>query len=229
MSRAKREIMHNRRTTAERKSGMTDVKIDRRYPIGAELMADGRVHFRVWAPKAKRLEVGIEGEWGNDPHTEAAPTFRELEREPDGYFSGAVEAKAGALYRFQLNGAGNLYPDPASRFQPEGPHGPSCVVDHTAFRWTDRAWKGGELSGQIMYEMHIGTFTPEGTWRAAAEKLSLLKQDGITLLEMMPIADFPGKFGWGYDGVNLFAPCRLYGSPDVLRFLIDGALALRVR
>src|SRR5256886_10663070 len=102
---------------------MTDVKIDRRYPIGAEVIANGRVHFRVWAPKAKRLEVGIEGEWGNSRGTEAPPTFWELEREPGGYFSGALEAEAGSLYRFRLNGAGNLYPDPGSRFQPEWPHG----------------------------------------------------------------------------------------------------------
>src|SRR2546423_5311998 len=108
MSWAKREIMHNRSLTAERKRGVTDVKIDRRYPIGAELIADGRVHFRVWAPKAKRLEVAIEGEWGNGRGIKVPPTFAQLEGEPDGYFSGAVEAKAGSLYRFRLNGAGNL-------------------------------------------------------------------------------------------------------------------------
>src|SRR5436190_11867095 len=104
MSRAKREIMHNRRTTAERKSRMTDLKIDRRYPIGAEVIADRRVHFRVWAPKAKRLEVAIEGEWGNGRTNKTPPPFAELQSEPDGYFSGALEAKAGSLYRFRLNG-----------------------------------------------------------------------------------------------------------------------------
>jgi maltooligosyltrehalose trehalohydrolase len=206
--------MHDRIMTAERSSGMSEREIKRRYPIGAELIGDGRVHFRIWAPKAKRLEVAIEG------------NFQELTSEPDGYFSGSVEAKAGTHYRFRLNGEGNLYPDPASRFQPEGPHGPSCVVDHLNFRWSDKSWIGSKLAGQIMYEMHIGTFTPEGTWRAAAEKLSLLKEDGITLVEMMPIADFPGRFGWGYDGVNMFAPCHLYGSPDDLRFFIDRAHAL---
>jgi maltooligosyltrehalose trehalohydrolase len=214
--------MHNRSVNAERNSGMTESNIERRYPIGAELIGDGRVHFRVWAPKAKRLEVAMEGSRG----AKAAPTFEELEREPSGYFAGSVVAEAGTLYRFRLNGEGNLYPDPASRFQPEGPHGPSCVIDHTQFNWTDRQWNGRELAGQIMYEMHLGTFTPEGTWRAAAEKLFLLKQDGITLLEMMPIADFPGQFGWGYDGVNMFAPCHLYGAPDDLRFFIDRAHSL---
>ena len=214
--------MHNRSVTAERSSGMSESKIERRYPIGAELRGDGRVHFRVWAPKAKRLEVAIEGSRG----AKAPSTFEELTREPSGYFSGSVKANEGALYRFRLDGEGNLYPDPASRFQPEGPHGPSCVVDHTEFKWTDDAWKGITLDGHIMYEMHIGTFTSEGTWRAAAEKLPRLKEDGITLLEMMPIADFPGEFGWGYDGVNLFAPCHLYGSPDDLRFFIDQAHAI---
>ncbi|HEV2806086.1 MAG TPA: malto-oligosyltrehalose trehalohydrolase [Chthoniobacterales bacterium] len=214
--------MHDRTATAERSSGMTELQSKRRYPIGAELIGDGRAHFRVWAPKAKRLEVAIEG----SRPAEAAPRFEELTREPDGYFAGSTLAEAGTLYRFRLNGEGDLYPDPASRFQPEGPHGPSCVVDPRAFQWTDGRWKGTGLAGHIMYEMHIGTFTPEGTWRAAAEKLPLLKEDGITLLEMMPIADFPGKFGWGYDGVNLFAPCRLYGSPDDLRFFIDRAHAI---
>src|SRR5438045_2605110 len=128
---------------------MTGSKIERRYPIGAELIGDGRVHFRVWAPKAKKLEVAIEGD-----------KLVDLERESDGYFSRSIEAGAGTLYRFRLNGAGNPYPDPASRFQPQGPHGPSCVVDHTQFKWNDDAWPGVTLAGQIMYEMHTGTFTP---------------------------------------------------------------------
>jgi maltooligosyltrehalose trehalohydrolase len=211
MHEAKRKFPHDRPEDAQRRSGMT--KTERRYPIGAELI-DGQAHFRVWAPKAKRLDVVIDGEG------------HALDREASGYFSGAVKKGAGTLYRFRLDGAENSYPDPASRFQPEGPHGPSCVVDPRAFPWEDSGWKGTKLAGHIMYEMHIGTFTPEGTWRAAAEKLPLLKQDGITLVEMMPIADFPGEFGWGYDGVNMFAPCHLYGSPDDLRFFIDRAHAI---
>ena len=114
----------------------------------------------------------------------------------------------------------------ASRFQPEGPHGPSQVVDHTRFAWTDANWRGCTLEGQVLYEMHIGTFTPEGTWRAAAERLEALRDIGITLLEIMPIAEFPGKFGWGYDGVDWFAPTRLYGEPDDVRAFIDRAHAL---
>src|SRR2546423_1346930 len=171
MSWAKREIMHNRSLTAERKRGVTDVKIDRRYPIGAEGMADGRGHFRVWAPKAKRLEVAIEGQLGKNRGIEAPPAFAELQRDAAGYFSGPAEAKAGSLYRFRLDGAENLHPDPASRFQPEGPHGPSCVVDPSEFQWTDQEWPGIKLPGQIMYEMHVGTFTPEGTWRSAMKEL----------------------------------------------------------
>src|SRR4051794_15451390 len=218
--------MHNRTGNPDRTIGVADSKSQRRYPIGAELIGDGRVDFRVWAPKAKRLEVGLEGELGKSRGTEAAPTFHELEGEADGYFSGAIRAKPGALYRFRVNGEGNLYPDPMSRFQPEGPHGPSCVVDHTQFKWTDHAWKGIRMPGQVMYEMHVGTFRPEGTWRAAAEELAELKRIGITVIEMMPVADFPGEFGWGYDGVDLFAPTRLYGGPDDLRAFIDQAHSL---
>ena len=120
----------------------------------------------------------------------------------------------------------NFYPDPASRFQPDGPHGPSCIVDPTKFRWSDAEWPGLKLKGQIIYEMHIGTFTREGTWRAAAEQLSELARIGITVIEMMPVADFPGRFGWGYDGVDLFAPSHLYGTPDDLRAFIDRAHSL---
>src|SRR4051794_28125716 len=106
--------MHNRTMTAERSSGMSEREPKRRYPIGAELIGDARVHFRIWAPKAKTLEVAIEGK------------SHGLDSEPNGYFSGSVEGAAGTLYRFRVNGEENLYPDPASRFQPEGPHGPSC-------------------------------------------------------------------------------------------------------
>lgn len=193
---------------------MTETKIKRRYPIGAEMIGEGRAHFRVWAPKAQRLEVVIEG------------IFHELESEPSGYFSGAVTAKAGTLYRFRVNGAENHYPDPASRFQPEGPHGPSCVVDPAQFQWTDGNWNGIQMPGQITYEMHVGTFTPEGTWRAAAPELAELARIGITVVEMMPVADFPGEYGWGYDGVDLFAPTRLYGTPDDLRAFVNEAHAL---
>lgn len=185
----------------------------RRYPIGAEIIAANETHFRVWAPKAKKVDVML--------GDKSCP----LANESDGYFSGTAPCDAGARYKFRLDDGESL-PDPASRFQPDGPHGASCVVDPFAFRWSDQNWAGLKLAGQILYEFHVGTFTREGTWRAAMEKLPELKETGVTLLEMMPIADFPGRFGWGYDGVDLFAPTRLYGAPDDLRAFIDAAHAL---
>src|SRR6476619_1350667 len=194
--------------------------VKRRYPIGAELIDENQTQFRVWAPKARKIDVVLQGA------TEAKLKFYPLTAESGGYFSGAANADSGARYRFRVNGAENFYPDPASRFQPDGPHGPSCIVDPTNFRWTDRDWTGLKLKGQIFYEMHIGTFTREGTWRAAAEQLSELARIGITVIEMMPVAEFPGSFGWGYDGVDLFAPSHLYGTPDDLRAFIDRAHSL---
>src|SRR6266496_1616215 len=195
-------------------------KVRRRYPIGAELITENQTHFRIWAPKARKLDVVIEQ--GPD----SARAFRSLSPEPAGYFSGAINAEVGSRYRFRVNDGEMLYPDPASRFQPDGPHGPSYIVDARQFKWTDSQWPGITLKGQIIYEMHIGTFTTEGTWRAAAEQLPELARIGITVVEMMPIADFPGRFGWGYDGVDLFAPTHLYGTPDDLRSLIDRAHSL---
>jgi maltooligosyltrehalose trehalohydrolase len=192
----------------------------RRYPIGAELIGPDQTHFRVWAPKAQRVELVLEDSAAKTPGQE----FHALAAEKGGYFSGSADAGPGARYRFRVNNS--FYPDPASRFQPDGPHGPSCIVDPTRFRWTDSHWPGVTLKGQIIYEMHIGTFTKEGTWHAAAQQLEELARIGITAVEMMPVADFPGRFGWGYDGVNLFAPSRLYGSPDDLRSFIDRAHSL---
>jgi maltooligosyltrehalose trehalohydrolase len=192
----------------------------RRYPVGAELIGPDQTHFRVWAPKAQRVDLVLEGRAAKTPGKE----FQPLAREKGGYFSGTANASAGACYRFRVND--RFYPDPASRFQPDGPHGHSCIVDPAGFRWTDSHWPGVTLKGQIIYEMHVGTFTKEGTWRAAAQQLEELAHIGITVIEMMPVADFPGKFGWGYDGVDLFAPSHLYGAPDDLRSFIDRAHSL---
>jgi maltooligosyltrehalose trehalohydrolase len=190
----------------------------RRLPAGAEVQAGG-VHFRVWAPTSKRVAVLV----GENELPPSAPIFP-LEPEGDGYFSGLVEkVGTGALYKFRLD-AGD-FPDPFSRFQPQGPHGPSQVVDPGAYRWGDAAWRGVGREGQVVYEMHVGTFTPEGTWDAAAEQLGALAGLGITVLEVMPVAEFPGRFGWGYDGVDLFAPTRLYGPPDRFRAFVDRAHA----
>ncbi|MEP7015403.1 MAG: malto-oligosyltrehalose trehalohydrolase [Verrucomicrobiota bacterium] len=196
----------------------------RRYPIGAELIGPNKTHFRVWAPKAKSVDLVLEESAVKNAHR----TFHPLQREKGGYFSGSATAGGGACYRFRINNADHFHPDPASRFQPDGPHGSSCVVDPDKFRWKDAKWKGVTLKGQVTYEMHIGTFTKEGTWQAAAEQLAELARIGIATIEMMPIADFPGNFGWGYDGVNLFAPSHLYGTPDDLRSFIDRAHSLKI-
>ncbi len=194
--------------------------VKRRYPIGAEPIGPGRTHFRVWAPKAQLVDLVLEETAGKNPQQ----TFHALETEEGGYFSGHANARAGTRYWFRVNK--NFYPDPASRFQPDGPHGPSCIVDPAQFRWTDSQWPGISLKGQVIYEMHVGTFTRKGTWHAAAQQLEELARIGITVVEMMPVADFPGKFGWGYDGVDLFAPSHLYGAPDDLRAFIDRAHSL---
>ena len=188
----------------------------RRLPIGAEVQPQGGVHFRVWAPAAR--EVAVEFDGGRS---------YPLLPEQDGYFCGLVEdAGAGARYRFHLDGREPTLPDPASRFQPDGPHGSSEVIDPAAFAWTDHDWRGIPQEQLVIYELHPGTFTPEGTWAAAAEHLPELADIGITCIEVMPVADFPGRFGWGYDGVDLFAPARLYGRPDDLRRFVDRAHAL---
>ena len=145
-----------------------------------------------------------------------------LAAEGNGYFSGNVEVGAGALYRLSVDGA-EPRPDPASRFQPSGPHGPSEVIDPSAYAWHDAGWLGPVLERPVLYELHVGTFTPEGTWAAAGAKLSELADLGISVIELMPVAAFPGRFGWGYDGVNAFAPTQLYGRPDDFRGFVDAA------
>ena len=150
-----------------------------------------------------------------------------MESEQNGYFSGYVDATAGSLYRFRLDGR-EKFPDPVSRFQPDGPHGPSMVVDCRSYEWGDGAWRGVQISGQIIYELHVGTFTKLGTFRGAIERLPDLVDIGVTIIEVMPLADFVGRFGWGYDGVNLFAPTRLYGTPDDFRAFVDQAHRLEL-
>ena len=148
-----------------------------------------------------------------------------MQRLAGGYHAVLVpEVVAGNRYRYRLSGQ-DAFPDPASRFQPDGPHGPSQVVDPTAFPWHDGQWPGVGIQGQVIYEMHIGTFTREGTWAAAGRELPELAACGVTVIELMPVADFPGRFGWGYDGVGLFAPVGLYGKPDDLRRFVDEAHA----
>ena len=189
----------------------------RKLPIGAEIQSDPPgVHFRVWAPASQTAKVEL--------HSVGKPDGREilLAQESGGYFSVfAPEVRAGDLYKIRLDHG--AFADPASRFQPEGPHGPSQIVDPTKFPWSDSTWRGPVLDQIVIYELHLGTFTPAGTWRAAMEQLPELKRIGITMLEIMPVAEFPGNFGWGYDGVDIFAPYHGYGSPDDARAFINRA------
>jgi maltooligosyltrehalose trehalohydrolase len=191
----------------------------RRYPIGAEVV-EGGVDVRVWAPSRRRVAVA------HGPNAERTTALAAV---GGGYFAGVVpRLGAGGRYGFRLDDDPKVYPDPASRAQPDGPHGLSAVVDPGAFRWGDDDWRGVGARGQVIYELHVGTFTIEGTYEAAARELPALREVGITVIEVMPVAEFAGRFGWGYDGVDLWAPTRLYGTPDDLRRLVDRAHALGI-
>jgi maltooligosyltrehalose trehalohydrolase len=175
----------------------------------------GGVRFRVWAPERRELDVRVE--------TAGREATRALRKDADGFFGGFVEGiGAGDLYRFRLDGEGP-FPDPASRFQPRGVHGPSEVVDPAAFAWSDAGWPGVPLEGLVVYELHVGTFSPRGTFAGVVDELPRLVDLGATAVELMPLADFPGSRNWGYDGASLFAPARCYGRPDELRRLVDEA------
>ncbi|OQW37321.1 MAG: malto-oligosyltrehalose trehalohydrolase [Nitrospira sp. SG-bin1] len=180
--------------------------------LGAQVVEKG-VQFRVWAPKAERIDVVL-----GSGHT------RPLDRDGDmGHFTGIVsDANSGMTYRYRIDEKQD-YPDPCSRFQPEGPHGPSQIVDNSSYRWRDHDWPGVRIAGQVIYELHIGAFTEEGTFDAAIQELDSLKRLGITLLEIMPIAEFPGRWNWGYDGVCLFAPSHMYGDYDAFKRFVDAA------
>ncbi len=183
-----------------------------RMPLGAHVTHEG-VEFRCWAPKPAKVEVVLEPKG----------TVYALTREADGYWTGLVrEASVGMTYRYRLDGE-QLCPDPCSRFQPSGPHGPSLIVDPDAFDWRDHAWSGLTMHGQVIYELHIGTFTPEGTFDSAMTRLDALQDLGITVIEVMPVAEFPGRWNWGYDGVGLYAPAHIYGDPDALKRFVDEA------
>jgi maltooligosyltrehalose trehalohydrolase len=202
----------NRQTERGTSAAPVRAPTARRVPVGAEVQPGGGVHFRVWAPGHLRVEVVLEGGLEIALHAEAG-----------GYWSGLVgQARPGQRYRYRVDGEGP-FPDPASRFQPDGPHGPSEVIDPAAFAWTDHGWEGLRLAGQVMYELHLGTFTPEGTWDGARARLPHLRDLGVTAVELMPVAAFPGTFNWGYDGVNLYAPYAGYGRPDDFRRFVDEA------
>ncbi len=184
------------------------------YPVGAELVSATEAHVRVWAPDHRALTLVIDG------------TARALEPDAHGYFAAQVVTRAGSRYGFRFDGEDKIYPDPASRWQPEGPDGLSAIADLGAHRWQDGDWRGVSLPGQVLYELHTGTFTPAGTWRAAAERLARLRDVGVTVVQMMPVAEFAGDFGWGYDGVQWFAPHHHYGTPADLQHFVDTAHGL---
>lgn len=181
---------------------------------GADVAPEGGVRYRTWAP-GKEVTVMISGADGK---------LRQLSlgEEPGGYRSGRHSAgREGDRYKYRFEG--NDWPDPASRFNPEGVHGPAEVIDPRGYAWSDDGWVAPPLSELVIYEVHIGTFTAAGTFRGAIEKLDHLAALGVNAIEIMPVADFPGERNWGYDGVLLYAPARVYGSPNDLRALIDAA------
>ncbi len=181
-------------------------------PFGAQVRADGAVRFRLWAPDAAAVSVDIAG----------GPRLP-MTAEEGGWFSVTTDrAGPGTGYCFRLPD-GRAVPDPASRWQPDGVHGASRVVDPRTYRWTMADWRGRPWHETVLYELHIGTFTPQGTYRAAIGRLDHLVDTGITAVELMPLAECPGGRNWGYDGVQLFAPESAYGTPDDLKALIDAA------
>jgi malto-oligosyltrehalose trehalohydrolase len=180
-------------------------------PFGAAVLAAGGVRFRLWAPAARSVELVIDGR------------AKRMQSQPDGWFELVDrEARAGTLYQYGIDGK-QLVPDPASRFQPEDVDGPSEVIDPRKYPWKDAGWKSRPWREAVIYELHVGTFTPEGTYRGAIEKLSHLAEHGITAIELMPLSDFAGRRNWGYDGVLPYAPDSAYGRPEDLEALVEAA------
>ena len=186
------------------------MKRHHKLPLGAEYLDPDNTSFTLWAPVAQTVELMLEGE--------ANP----MQRDEKGIFHLATEATPGTRYRYKING-GTEVPDPASRRQPEDVHGPSEVVDPRAFDWTDDDWKGRPWHETVLYELHVGAFSPEGTFAGVRERLDYLVDLGVTAIELMPLSDFPGGRNWGYDGVLPYAPDSSYGTPDELKDLIQTA------
>ena len=182
-------------------------------PFGAEISDEG-VRFALWAPTARSVSLVLDGR------------ERPMHADDDGWYRVvAADAKAGQLYAFRIDDGMNV-PDPASRFQPDDVHGESLIVDPVAFAWSDADWKGRPWEEAVIYELHVGTATPEGTYAGLEGKLESLKALGVTALELMPLADFSGARNWGYDGVLPYAPDASYGTPDELKRLVDRAHGL---
>ncbi len=185
-------------------------------PFGAEVLDAARTRFRLWAPGAKSVELVLSDT--------AAPRIIDMPDVGAGWRELTLEAPAGARYRYRIDGKLEV-PDPASRFNPDDVHGPSTVVDPRAFDWTDSDWRGRPWTEAVIYELHVGTFSPEGTFAGVERRLDYLAELGVTAIELMPIADFRGRRNWGYDGVLHYAPASTYGRPDDLKRLIAAAHA----
>jgi maltooligosyltrehalose trehalohydrolase len=184
---------------------------------GAVVEPDGSTRFRVWAPALESLRLELQ------PVGDSQSRFEITHRVERGFFERRLDGcPDGTRYRYVMPN-GNLRPDPASRFQPEGVHGWSQVSDARAYAWGDGAWRGVPKSDLVIYELHAGTFTEQGTWLGAIDRLDELIELGVTAIELMPIAESPGRWNWGYDGVDLFAPRRTFGTPEELRQLVDAA------
>ena len=197
-------------------------------PFGAQLTDAGAVRFRLWAPAAERVAVALGGPKESDHLLDMAAVG-------DGWFERVTDlARPGSRYSFRVTSphtnSGLALPDPASRFQPDGVHAPSEVIDPTSFCWPDdaagNAWRGRPWEEAVCYELHLGAFSPEGTFAGAAARLPYLRALGVTVVELMPVAAFPGSRGWGYDGVYPFAPFAPYGRPEHLKALVLEAHAL---
>ena len=184
--------------------------------LGACVADTAAVRFEVWAPARPRVELLLHPATNHERRVQLAA-------QADGSFAATIDdARAGDRYAYLLDNDGP-YPDPASRYQPEGVHGPSEIVDPSRFPWSDQGWQGLPLRDAILYELHVGTFTPAGSFAGVTDRLEYLRDLGVTVIELMPVADFPGERNWGYDGVSLFAPAHCYGTPDDLRRLVDTA------
>jgi glycogen operon protein len=207
--------------TRKRAAPRPDEKTMTRYhamPFGPQLLDNGEIRFRLWAPQAKRVELLLETRRGSQA---SLP----LSMAEGGWFEQTTDwPQVGDRYRFRIDGEWPV-PDPASRYNPDDVHGPSQLVDPGRFAWQDRHWRGRPWEEVVLYELHVGTFTPEGTFRALKDRLDYFVELGVTALELMPLADFPGQRNWGYDGVLLFAPDAGYGTPDDLKDLIQTAHA----
>ncbi|MBV9568012.1 MAG: malto-oligosyltrehalose trehalohydrolase, partial [Hyphomicrobiales bacterium] len=182
-------------------------------PFGVEIGREG-TRFSLWAPTARNVSLVLQDQ--EYPMPDLGEGWRTLT---------LPQARAGARYAYKIDD-GPLVPDPASRFQPDDVRGPSAIVDPCAYAWGDAQWHGRPFEETVLYEVHVGTATPEGSYRALAKKLEDLTELGVTAIELMPLADFPGRRNWGYDGVLPYAPDTAYGTPDDLKRLIDRAHAL---